>query len=187
MLVAFDADVLSLLLDPANESPIDPTTGQPVERTTDRLDYLIANLQKDKARVLLPAPALAEFLVIADEDGPDYLSMIDQKHIFTTEPFDGRAAIEAAASTRKAIAQGGKKSGTTGTWQCVKTDRQIVAIAKTRGVTRIYSNDSDMVNIAADSGIDVIPVWNLPLPPAEQAKLFEAGQNHEGDTNPSTS
>ena len=86
--------------------------------------------------------------MIADESGSDYLVEIDKKSTFSIEPFDARAAVEAAASTRKALAKGNKKSGSTRTWQAVKTDRQIVAIAKTRGVTRIYSNDTDIANIA---------------------------------------
>ena len=57
----------------------------------------------------------------------------------------------------------------------MKTDRQIVAIAKTRGATRIYSNDSDIANIAADCNIEVIALWDLPMPPEEQQRLFDQG------------
>ena len=125
-------------------------------------------------------------MIIAEESGPDYLSAIDKKSVFSIEPFDARAAVEAASSTRKALAQGNKKSGASGAWQAVKTDRQIVAIAKTRGVTRIYSNDIDIVNIAADSNIEVIQVWQLPTPPEEQPTLFDARLSEpkdEGDTD----
>ena len=173
MLVAFDADVLSMVLNPSIDPPIDPTTGQPTEKVRERLEYLLAELEKDKTRVIIPTPALSEFLVIAEESGPDYLSAIDRQAMFSVEPFDTRAAIEAAASTRAAIAKGNKKSGTTGVWQAVKADRQIVAIAKVLGVARIYSDDSDMQNIASESGIEVIAVWQLPPPPNEQATLFD--------------
>ena len=172
MPVAFDADVLSLVLNPSLEPPIDPNTMQPVLNATGRLEYLIADLEKTRMRVIIPAPALSEFLVIADDSGPDYLTEIDKKSSFSIESFDARAAVEAAASTRKALAKGNKKSGATGTWQAVKTDRQIVAIAKTRGVTRIYSNDSDIANIAAESNIEVVALWQLPLPPESQPGLF---------------
>lgn len=64
-------------------------------------------------------------------------------------------------------------------WQAVKTDRQIVAIAKVLGVARIYSNDSDMQNIASESGIEVIAVWQLPPPPGEQATLFTDHEDAE--------
>lgn len=181
MLVAFDADVLSLVLNPELDPPTDPTTGQPVTKVAERLELLLADLQRAKTRVILPAPAVSEFLVIADESGPDYLAEIDKKSVFTIEPFDARAAVEAAASTRKAIAQGNKKSGASGAWQAVKTDRQIVAIAKTRGATRIYSNDGDLVNIAADCDIEVVPVWQLPIPPEAQPTLFDGKPQGEDD------
>jgi len=103
--------------------------------------------------------------VVADASGPDYVAELDGQSTFTIEAFDGRAAIEAAATTRAAIAKGDKRSGATGHWQCIKTDRQIVAIAKTLGASRVYSNDSDMVNIGAECGIEVVHVSQLPLPP----------------------
>ena len=172
-IVAFDADILSLILNPSLDPPTDPTTGQPVVRAGERLENLVADLEKTKTRVIIPAPALGEFLVITDESGPDYLTEIDRKSVFSIEPFDARSAVEAAASTRRAIAKGDKKSGATGNWQCIKTDRQIVAIAKTRGATRIYSNDGDIANIAAESNIETVALWQLPLPPEQQQKLFE--------------
>ena len=171
MLVAFDSDLLSLLLNPAIIPPVDPATGQPTDRSGERLEYLVSELEKSKTRIIIPAPALAELLVIADESGPDYLTEIDRNSIFSVEAFDARAAIEAAAATRKALARGNKKSGATGVWQAVKTDRQIVAVAKTRGATCIYSNDGDIANIAADSGVDVIMIWQLPVPPETQTPL----------------
>ena len=179
MPVAFDTDVLSLLLNPELVPPMDPNTGQQVTKVAERLELLVADLERTKTRVILPAPALSEFLVIADESGPDYLAEIDKQSVFTVEPFDERAAVEAAASTRKAIAQGDKRSGSSGSWQAVKADRQIVAIAKTRDVTKIYSNDRDLANIAADSNIEVIPVWQLPTPPEDQPKLFDIIRNDE--------
>lgn len=171
MLVAVDADVLSLIPNPLIDPPVDPATGTAVSKCSERLEYLVAELEKARTRVIIPSPALSEFLVIADENGPDYLSEIDQHAIFSIEPFDAVAAVEAAAKTRAAIAKGNKKSGAGGTWQAVKTDRQIVPIAKTRGAVRIYSNDSDMRNIAIESGIEFVAVWELPLPPQEQAQL----------------
>src|SRR5262245_16198768 len=111
MLVAIDSDMLSLLLNPEIVPPINPATGQPTERATERLEYLVAELEKSKTRIIIPSPALAELLVIAEESGPDYLTEIDRNSIFSVESFDARAAIEAAATTRKARARGNKKSG----------------------------------------------------------------------------
>lgn len=179
MIVAFDADILCLLLYPSIAPPIDPGTGEPVERARARLQHLVAELEATRARIVLPAPALAEFLVVAGDRGPDYIRVIDRQAVFRIEPFDTAAAIEAAASTRMARSRGDKKSGATGPWQCVKVDRQIVAVARQRGVTAIYSNDSDMRKVA--SGLKVVSVWELPVPQDEPTLPFgdEPGQPSE--------
>ena len=171
MVVAFDADILCLLLHPSIRPPQDPHTGNPVEHARARLEHLVARLESSATRIVIPAPALAEFLVVAGDDGPDYVKVIDKQAVLRIEPFDTVAAIEAAASTRAARARGDKRSGATGPWQCVKADRQIVAVARQHGATEIYSNDSDMRNVAV--GLKVIPVWELPLPPEEALLPFE--------------
>ena len=171
MIVAFDADILCLLLYPSITPPIDPGTGKPVEHARARLQHLVTELETSRARIVVPAPALAEFLVVAGDRGPDYIRVIDRQAVFRIEPFDTAAAIEAAASTRMARSRGDKKSGATGPWQCVKVDRQIVAVAKLRGVTEIYSNDSDMRKMA--SGLKVVSVWELPVPQDEPTLPFD--------------
>ena len=70
MLVIFDADFLTLLLNPDAVPPIDPATGQPVERASQRIERLVAGLDKSKSKIVIPTPALSEFLVISDESGP---------------------------------------------------------------------------------------------------------------------
>ena len=103
------------------------------------------------------------------------LTAIDKQAAFRIEPFGFREAVEAGASTRIALSRGNKKSGATGMWQCVKTDRQIVAVAKLHTAACVYSNDSDMQNIAGDSGISVVPVWDVPLPPPNDQDLPFSG------------
>ena len=166
MVVAFDTDILCLLLYPSIPPPVDPHTGKPVTHAQARLELLLSELEAKGSRIVLPAPALSEFLVVAGDDSLAYVAAIDKQAVFRIEPFDTIAAIEAAASTRTALARGDKKAGATGPWQCVKADRQIVAVAKVHGVTSIYSNDADMRKIAA--GIDVISVWELPVPPQQE-------------------
>ena len=84
-----------------------------------------------------------------------------------------KAAIEAAESQRRALDTGDKKSGATGTWQKVKVDRQIVAIAKVHGVDELYSDDDDVRRLAESDSVPVKGVADLPLPPVDpQAPLF---------------
>ena len=169
MVVAFDNTVLSLLLHPEADPPLDPTTGAPVARAQDRMAHLVEQLREADARILIPAPVLAEFLTFA---GPDYLAIIDQSAHFEVAPFDQRAAVEAATVQKKAnLSARGKKSGLTGKWQTIKVDRQIVAIAKVRNVERIYTTDGDVAELAKESGITAIGIADLSLPPEEETKL----------------
>lgn len=172
MLVVFDTSILSLVLAPSIKPPNDPRTNKPVENSEARLDFLLTQLEEVGARVLVPAPVWGEFLVIADESGPDYVAEIDRRAGFEIVPFDGKSAVEAAASQRRALLAGNKKMDLKGSRQCIKADRQIVAIAKTQKAERIYSSDEDIRKLAAEvSGLTAIMLWELPEPPAESAPL----------------
>ena len=173
MVVAFDADILILLLQPSIDPPIDPSTQRRVEYVPERLSQLIKDLTERDARVIVPAPALAEVLVVPGADGPELLKVIEKQAVFQIEPFRAADAVEAAASTRAALDRGDKKSGADAPWQCIKTDRQIVAVAKRCGAEKLYSNDAGMRKAAGD--LPVVSVWELPIP-AEEPKLpFNAG------------
>ena len=95
-------------------------------------------------------------------DALELLKVIDKQTVFRIEPFRAADAVEAAASTREALDRGDKKSGADAPWPCVKTDRQIVAVAKRCGAETIYSNDAGMRRFAGD--IPVVSVWELPVP-----------------------
>ena len=158
MIVVFDNTVLSLLLHPEADAPLDPATNAPMTRAQDRMAHLVEQLRESDARILIPAPVLAEFLTFA---GSEYLAVIDQ-----------RAAVEAAAVQKKANASAkGKKSGLGGNWQKIKVDRQIVAIAKVRNAERIYTTDADVAALAKESGIVAVGLADLPLPPEEESQL----------------
>ena len=167
MVVAFDADVLILLLQPSIDPPIDPTTQRPVEYVSDRLAQLVADLTERDARVIVrPGACRAPGRPGGGRVGAPQGHR--QEGRFRIEPFSAADAVEAAASTREALARGDKKSGADASWPCVKTDRQIVAVARRCGVQTIYSNDAGMRKFAGD--IPVVSVWELPVPP-EPLKL----------------
>lgn len=162
MRVVFDNSVLCLLLHPEADVPTDPATGAPVTRPQDRIAHLVEQLREQKARILIPAPVLAEFLTVAD---PAYLDEINASQHFEVVPFDQRAAVEAAVSLRADIAEGrGKTAGSTSNWQKVKIDRQVVAIAKVREARAIYTTDRDIRNLAA--------LASIPCGPVEAARGF---------------
>jgi len=163
--VLFDADFLTLLFHPTAQPPNDPATGKPVEFAQKRIASLIEELHKEGVRIVIPTPALAEFLVIVGDGGSDYLARIDRSSQFEVAPYDERAAVETAVALKAAISAGDKRSGLANTpWQKLKLDRQIVAIAKSRGIRVIYSTDHDVAILARQSGIEMRHVADLPIP-----------------------
>ena len=167
MRVAFDSVVLGAYLHPEAAYPT------PVDRVPERLSHFVETLEAVHAKIIIPTPALSEFLVLAASDAPAYVAELTNSAVFVVEPFDLRAAIEAAESQRRAIDAGSKKSGAAGSWQKVKVDRQIVAIAKVHGVDELYSDDDDVRRLADADGVAVRSVADLPLPPADpQRPLF---------------
>ena len=163
MRVMFDSVMLSMFLDPNAKPP------QPVDRPKARIEFLVQTLSEAHGKILIPTPALSEFLTMPDAE--IYLPELENSDVFEIVPFDTPAAIENAAQTRKAIAEGDMKSGATGPRQKVKVDRQIVAIAKFHKVDCIYSDDADVLKLGQAANIRVVGIESLPDPPEEQAKL----------------
>jgi len=86
------------------------------------------------------------------------------------------AAIELAAIEVEDRGMGDKRGGSTGIWTKIRFDRQIVAIARTNKASRIYSDDVDLTKFAIKLGIEVVPTWELPLPPAKQITMEYEGK-----------
>jgi predicted nucleic acid-binding protein len=172
-MIAIDNTLLSLLLHPKARPPQNPKTGQPIDRLDDRLEQLLHDWEEDNETIIIPTPVLTEFLILADKDGPAYLTDIDTNPHFVVAAFDQKAAIELAAMTLSARkAQPQKKRGDSQTpWSKIVFDRQIVAIAKSNGATAIYSDDIGLEKFAKQEMISVIKTWELPLPPAKQITL----------------
>jgi predicted nucleic acid-binding protein len=165
MAVVFDASVL-----------IDLFNKKTASDRRARLDHLIASLKEQRTKVLVPTPALAEFLVKAGAAREGYLQAITANSSFRLESFDQKAAIECALLLEEAWSRGqqGKVNRTK-----FKFDWQIVAIAASRNATAIYSDDPDIARAAARVKISVHTTDSLPMPAsALQSKLaFETPKN----------
>jgi hypothetical protein len=176
-MVAIDAGFLGLMLYPNAKAPEDPTTKKPTEKAKERIEQLLEDLDAKRERIIIPSPALAEFLVLAGKDGPQYLAEIALQSSFYVQPFDQLAAIELAAI--ELLARGGSHKRSplpiTTPWQKVKFDRQIIAISKLHRAHTIYSDDGDVRDLAEDVGIKGIPCWELPLPPSKTPLLDDSG------------
>jgi hypothetical protein len=175
-MVSVDATFLGLMLHPDAKPPLDPTTQKPTERTKDRIEKLLEDLVLAREKVIVPTPELCEFLVFAKDDGPQYLSELNNLSNFYIRPFDQMAAVELAAIEILARRTGSKRTPETVEvpWQKVKFDRQIIAIAKIHGAHTIYSDDGHIKTFAEDVGIKVICCWELALPVSKMPLIDNA-------------
>lgn len=160
-MVVFDAGILIKLF--GKKTPAE-------ERQ--KLEYLVDTLQKAKERIVIPTPALSEYLVKAGAATEEVLEQFRKSGVFRVAAFDQRAAVEYALAIRRALEQGNKRGGSTATWAKVKFDWQIVSIAKVASASRIYTEDDDVKRYATTAGIPASSINELPLPPdAKQGKL----------------
>lgn len=181
----FDANFLSLFLVDGAKAPLDQNTGEPVERVQQRIQELVRVLSNSKENIIIPTPALSEFLVLAGDGGPEYMGVLSSSSAFQIAPFDELAAVETAALTLNAIATGDKRHGSPDTWAKVKFDRQIVAIAKVSGADTIYSTDRNVRNFGELAGLRVESVSDLPEPPPEQIGInYDPEEQGESVTQP---
>ena len=157
-MVVFDANFLIYFLDPKIKGGVG---------NNPRVDHLVATIQKTGERIVVPTPALSELLVKAGDAGPKYLEIVARSKYFRVVEFGERAAVEAAALTRDAIAKGDKRGATPeADWVKVKFDRQIIAIARVLGATTIYTTDAQLARHAIVIGMDAIGTEGLPEPPS---------------------
>lgn len=172
--VVFDAGILILLLQDGVDAPVDPETKQPITRPKDRVDYLQERLSEEKSKVLIPTPALSEFLVNAGSALEKYVDHISNEALFAVVPFSEMAAIEAAVATyhakqhRKTLDDAEKAA-----WQRVKIDIQILAIAKVSNADVIYTTDKGVITQAEMMTVPAIHLADLPLPPENPQQTIE--------------
>jgi hypothetical protein len=169
-MVLFDATMLSLWLSPNAKAPTD-ADGKIIPNVQARVDFLIETLSKSRTKIIIPTPALAEFLVLVGDAGPKYLHQIHDKACFRIVEFDQRAAIEVAQQLRAALKKGKKGVAPISTWAKVKFDHQIVAIAKVEGVSVIYSDDRPLATFAKQQDIATQGINDLPNPPMKQMSI----------------
>ena len=175
-MVVFDTSVLLLVLDSAAKAPTDPATAGPVDRASERIEYLISNLSADKEKIIIPTPVLSEVLVHAGAAMQTYLEILNGQAAFRIAPFDQKAAIEAALAMSDAIRRGGHRVDAANpdvTKTKIKFDRQIVAIAKAEGAHSVYSDDEDVHRYAIQAGLKAHRTSELDLPPEDPQTILD--------------
>jgi hypothetical protein len=163
-LIVLDATAISLLVNPAARTIIDPATGVTVDRVRERYKHLEDTVRGSRGKIGITTPSLSEALILAGPTGNEFLDRITRSQHFEILPFDMRAAIELAERARSDSLNGQKRGGASGPYQKIKVDRQILAIAHVHGATAVYSDDGDMVRIGARWNIPIIRTCEMPLP-----------------------
>lgn len=137
-----------------------------------KIDYFFICAENAKAKIIIPMPAIAEYLVGADIAAIETLNKLERKAFIVVAPFDRAAAFECAQLDRAAIGSGDKKDGALAPWQKIKIDRQIVATGKAHGASLVISGDDGVRNNALRVGMLAKTIQELELPEsARQAKL----------------
>jgi predicted nucleic acid-binding protein len=176
----FDATMLVLLFSPNPGTPTD-AAGNLIERPAERAKALVAALEKDKTKVIVPTPALAEALVRAGVAASQaYITKMKRSAAFRIVDFDEKAAVEVAAWTAEAISRGDKRDGLSAPWTKVKYDRQIIAIAITEGDRIIYSDDKDIQTLGRLRGLTVRSLGDVPVPVKEISLFDDIEEDDEG-------
>jgi hypothetical protein len=167
----FDAGFLHILFDDKARVPHKKSGELIVQRAQERIDYLVQTMSQRKDKIIIPTPALSEFMLLAHDRWNDYLTIIRRKSVFEISGFDDPESVELVEHWRKHGDKKKLKANRPETWAKLKYDRQIIAIAATRRVERIYSTDSDLHEFAIELGRQSYDLCDLPLPPPSQAKL----------------
>lgn len=162
--VAMDANTLVCACGPQNLEQI-------------KLFHLLDQVGRAKGRVLIPAPAIAEFLVYADQAALGAMEILQNRSSVMLPAFDLAAAFEVSLLDGSSLRRGDKRDGSDRPWQKIKVDRQLVAISKVHGAQLIVSDDGDVRAAAARCGIRATSVDALPIPDSARQHPLPIGEH----------
>ena len=158
MNVAIDANVLVYLLDSAPATP---------RRL--RAETLLDSLREKGSELIVPMPALAEYIV-GQPDPTGRKLLLVQRHV-KAQVFDERVSEELGFMIRAIRSDPIKKArAKVYGWDRNKFDCSVIACAKVGGASGIVTNDrkSFFATLATDAGLDVLIFDELPISPAKQ-------------------
>jgi predicted nucleic acid-binding protein len=126
------------------------------EEMIDRTRRFIAHLREQNEQIMIPTPALAEYLQgFENEDRKAQLAILERS--FVIPAFDMPAAYLAAGLARRAAAIPRGEIPK----QTVKTDLQIIATAIHNRASKIITNERDHFTALAGDRIEISEVPNI--------------------------
>jgi len=148
-----------------------------------KMSGMLEAASKAHTRVLIPTPALTEFLAKADRATIAYHEALGMSKAVQVAAFGERAALECAEMLGKAKSKADIKDQAA-TWAKAKFDWQIIAIAKAENATSIYSFDGDIVRLGARFGIEVLNVDKLSIPDSKVQRPLAGLSSPAPDQSP---
>lgn len=164
MTAIFDTNIIIYLVQP------DAPSG--TERVAERVVHLVDQLSEMNARIIIPAPVLAELLSFADADEGMIQAELRKIRKLEFGHFDEMTAIELARLERKIKPSGVSFAELIGVRSKLKFDKLIVATALRYKSPTLYSDDMNVVKIAKRIGLNVKSSNELSLPPEEPQQGF---------------
>ncbi|MFP4146569.1 MAG: hypothetical protein ACLFSI_02520 [Halorhodospira sp.] len=174
MPVAVDTSFLVALIDESID-PDEVIPGASPGTMAPRINYFRRKAEENGQRVIIPAPALSEFLVGAACAAPYYLQELGRYQAFRVASFDELAAVELAEMEQQAGASWGRRRGPLPddrNMAKVNFDRQIVAIARVHEVSQVIAADGDIYRLCTrKDDPQVVHPTELPLPAQQSLDL----------------
>jgi hypothetical protein len=118
-----------------------------------RMNRFIQRLGAINGYIVIPTPAIAEYLVRADMEGVALFEELLRLPRTVVGAFDYKAALELRLLDLAERSRGDKKGGVDAPWQRIKVDRQIVAIGRSHRCNLIISSDRGLLANAQRAGI----------------------------------
>ena len=173
MIALFDANFLILLFDAKAPAPSRPGRFKILDAQR-RIQNLVDDLAKKRVKIIIPTPALSEFMLLTPDAYTSYLTEIRKRSVFEICSFDDAACVELVEYSMQ-LGNPKRKPDRVETWAKLKYDRLILAVAKVNRVTELYTNDDGVRDLALQLGIKPIDLEHLPVPPPEQVPLILEG------------
>lgn len=163
-----DANFLVYLIDKqGSQSDLDQTR-------IAKLQGVLERASTSAGGIVIPTPALGEYLINAKEAGERILARLLSNRFVQVASFDHVAAEACALLHRTARTNGGHKRAPlppTADWQKIKVDWQILAIAKVHKC-EIVTADRDLITMAPVAGVPVTRVDDLPVPESARQRVL---------------